>query len=365
MSAAALVSLLVLVSLGHLSSSSSESAVLRARHLDSGIFARSSEKTRQRRTRAIDIIASRANFSVPPAIAPRPSPAGPLQLGICLAVSNYPDLREWTVYQARVLNVDRIYVFDFRSVPPLASQLSGLLVADGGPVVYHFIANGTYTRGHGTGKFLHDQHYAYDTCIERYSVLHRWLGFLDADEFVVLRGAHAGRPLVEFLDGRLHSSAGVALNWYQVGSSDHARRPAGGVLANYQKCFRNHEVKSFCQTRHLNKSGVWDTRRSFHSCWLKAGHHTRDVFGHRVVKGASWNAASRLDSAPAAIYHYSIQSLEDFRAKQARGTGRNQGPKKGYHTSDKYFREVNGKIERYGLVCDELTKTWNATFNFQ
>lgn len=158
--------------------------------------------------------------------------------------------------------------------------------------------------------------------MRRYGDRHKWLGFLDADEFVVLRNNRSAAPLIEFLESFAHSP-GLALNWYQFGSSDHLTRPTGGVLTNYRQCYKNHEVKSFCQTQFLNRDGLWlGLNRSFHQCYFLPGYDTLDVFGNVVRKGASRAAVSRLEEAPAVVYHYSIQSLEDFEAKMVRG--RNQ-----------------------------------------
>lgn len=105
--------------------------------------------------------------------------------------------------------------------------------------------------------------------MRRFRHRHRWLAFIDADEFIVLReprfnppsweqqqqqqqGKDAGSGVVGSSDGGSGSSAahddintflqpyasygGLAVNWVIFGSSGHAARPRGGVLVNYHAC---------------------------------------------------------------------------------------------------------------------------------
>lgn len=83
---------------------------------------------------------------------------------------------------------------------------------------------------------------------------HRWLGFLDADEFVVLHtaapdAAAAGtephpanateapaQPDIVALLSQYEAFGALALNWVIFGSNGHRQRPRGGVLANYHQC---------------------------------------------------------------------------------------------------------------------------------
>ena len=63
------------------------------------------------------------------------------------------------------------------------------------------------------------QLHVYDTCIRRFRARHRWMAFIDADEFVVLRS-----PLVPDLPALLadfEDFGGLAVNWQA--------RPAGST----------------------------------------------------------------------------------------------------------------------------------------
>ena len=89
---------------------------------------------------------------------------------------------------------------------------------------------------------------AHDNCPCRHK--HRWLGFLDVDEFVVLHTAAdaadtetqqdateaQARPDIRALLSQYEAFGGLALNWVMFGSNGHLQRPRGGVLVSYHAC---------------------------------------------------------------------------------------------------------------------------------
>ena len=66
-------------------------------------------------------------------------------------------------------------------------------------------------------------------CILRSVGRFQWVGFIDADEFLVIRD---GRSIGEFL-AEYRKAVSVALHWYIFGSNGHQKRPAGPVIAEY------------------------------------------------------------------------------------------------------------------------------------
>lgn len=89
------------------------------------------------------------------------------------------DLRYWIEYHAW-LGVDKFYVFDHNSTRPLASGLSDYLAT--GLVELQAFKG----RPRRLPSFLDtNQWRAYQACIEQHRGRHRWIGFLDVDEFIV------------------------------------------------------------------------------------------------------------------------------------------------------------------------------------
>jgi len=89
------------------------------------------------------------------------------------------DLRYWVEYHAW-LGVDKFYVFDHNSTRPLAAGLSDYLAT--GLVELQAFKG----RPRRLPSFLDtNQWRAYQACIEQHRGRHRWMGFLDVDEFIV------------------------------------------------------------------------------------------------------------------------------------------------------------------------------------
>lgn len=147
---------------------------------------------------------------------------------------------------------------------------------------------------------------AEEDCIRRALGRFRWVGFLDADEFVVIRD---GRGIGEFLDGFPHVP-GVGLHWRFFGSSMHRVRPPEPVIAAYQHRARlpNCHIKTFLRPERVAQC------RNPHSWFYypmssAVGEHSNPLFGS-------------LDMKPTAdiawINHYYCKSEEDYLHKAAR-----------------------------------------------
>ena len=76
-----------------------------------------------------------------------------------------------------------------------------------GVVDYHYVAANAAELDRAG---LHLQRLIYDTCLARHGRAHRFMGFLDADEFVILMEPKASLPdlLQEYED-----FGGLAMNW--------------------------------------------------------------------------------------------------------------------------------------------------------
>ena len=131
------------------------------------------------------------------------------------------------------------------------------------------------------------QWWAYNDCVHRYRHRHRWLAFIDADEFIVLNGPQYNQASWQDMltqqqqqEGLLHGESvpavagsaavasgaavssssprhdintfmqqyeqygGLAVNWMIFGSSGHKSRPRGGVLVNYHACLPDQQEQN-------------------------------------------------------------------------------------------------------------------------
>lgn len=147
---------------------------------------------------------------------------------------------------------------------------------------------------------------AEEDCIRRALGRFAWVGFLDADEFVVIRG---GRSIPEFL-ATFERAPGVGLHWRFYGSSGHIARPALPVIAAYQHRAKdvNRHIKTFVRPDRVaqcRNSHAW-----FYSPIATAvGEHGNSIYG---------SFASRPSADLAWINHYYCKSEQDYREKMIR-----------------------------------------------
>lgn len=106
-------------------------------------------------------------------------------VAFCVLAKDEKDLYEWIDYH-RQLGVSKFYVMDEYSEPPLDLLISEFI--DSGLVEYKrysfFWTNVWHYSGFPTKNHLRT---AFDECLHLHGHKHQWLGFLDADEFVVLK----------------------------------------------------------------------------------------------------------------------------------------------------------------------------------
>lgn len=110
---------------------------------------------------------------------------GAPSVAFCVLAKDERDLYEWIDYH-RQLNVSKFYVLDEHSNPPLSQQIPNFISS--GLVEYRrysfFWTNTLHFLGYPTKNHLR---IAFDDCLRMHGHKHDWLGFLDADEFVILK----------------------------------------------------------------------------------------------------------------------------------------------------------------------------------
>ena len=106
-------------------------------------------------------------------------------LAFCVLAKDEKDLYEWIDYH-RQLGVSKFYVMDEYSDPSLDLLISEFI--DSGLVEYKkisfFWSTFLHNLGYHTKNHLRS---AFDECLHLHGHKHQWLGFLDADEFVMLK----------------------------------------------------------------------------------------------------------------------------------------------------------------------------------
>lgn len=143
-------------------------------------------------------------------------------------------------------------------------------------------------------------------CIARTRGRFEWVGFIDADEFVVV---HDGRSIPAFLND-FGDVPGVALQWFYFGSSGHQQRPKERVICAYTRraAEPNHHFKVFVRPEQVTRN------RNSHNFYYRRARCAVREDGRRV-----YGSMSRPPSAEHAwINHYYCKSLEDYLEKASR-----------------------------------------------
>jgi hypothetical protein len=146
---------------------------------------------------------------------------------------------------------------------------------------------------------------AEEDCIRRAIGRYEWVGFLDADEFVVIKdGRSIPQYLADFAD-----APGVALHWYYYGSNGHRTRPTVGVIHGYtrRQSGPNRHVKCFVRPERVTQN------RNSHSWFFRAA-----LWAVNEKRKAVMGSIGAPTAQHAWINHYYCKSLEDFQEKARR-----------------------------------------------
>ena len=148
---------------------------------------------------------------------------------------------------------------------------------------------------------------AEEDCITRSIGRYEWVGFLDADEFVVISD---GRSIPDYLND-FENVPGVALHWHYFGSNGHRERPRNGVIHAYtrRQSAPNRHVKCFVRPECVTQN------RNSHSWFYRDARWAVDENRMPVIGSISTPTATY-----AWINHYYCKSLEDFQEKAQRSS---------------------------------------------
>lgn len=232
-------------------------------------------------------------------------------VALCLTVRDQAaDMAEWLEWH-QLIGVDRVYLFDMGSSPPMNESLQPYIRL--GLVDYHWVnKSALLALDEDEPDKRPPQLAIYDVCLREFRHRHAWMGFFDADEFVLLRNRSVNLPT--FLEA-YEQHGGLALSWDFFGSSGYRTRPPGGALKSYWKCLsRDHP-----NARHVK---VLVNLRFAHRPYLDPHTFTytrnRRTVNERFafVDGPMHDYHS---SQKIVLHHYFCKSLEEYKGKMKRG----------------------------------------------
>lgn len=211
------------------------------------------------------------------------------KIAICACIKDEGlDLKEWLDYHISI-GVNTFYIYDNGSVDntkEIISKYNNInYFYEPGPMI---------------------QPKAYNHCLQ--IAQEDWVGFIDADEFIV----PIQKPLPQILKD-FDNYAGLAINWVIYGSSGHKKRPAGNIKDNYlyrseYSYGNNGHVKCFVKPKLIERP---TTSHSF-SC--KENQIVNENF-----QPVNDSPISPFSGNKIIINHYYCKSVEDFENKIKKG----------------------------------------------
>eukprot|EP01031_Cornospumella_fuschlensis_P023919 gene23919-28962_t len=246
---------------------------------------------------------------------------------ICTCVKYEIDVKEWIEYHRR-LGTGRIYLWDNsgRDFPDVYQAASDYIQS--GLVVYERVHLNTLA-----------QRYAYSQCYERYRNNHKFMAFLDGDEFINI--VNKSVSINTFLKPYEPYGA-LAMEWMEFGSSGHILKPPNGVLPNYHKCHDNNtHVKLIINMEKFDTGKFWNPHDiMFNNSYYAVDENFQKVVGHEL----NYHARNRIY-----LNHYVVKSCEDFARKHHRGSAWRPDAK---GKSWQYFM----KVDRESIFDCEILK---------
>jgi hypothetical protein len=268
----------------------------------------------------------------------------PISVALCVVAKNEnDDIVEWVEHH-RAIGVDQVFLIDNDSlvrldtVPGLAAHIRS------GFVHYSFLPQ----------RKRCSQLFAYAQCLRTFKHNHTFMGFIDADEFIVIRNPNA---TIKSVLRNYTSVGGVALQWMLFGSNQLKTRPAGGLVANYHtKCVPDNRIKTIVNVKHVAPSPFYHHPHNF---LYQPGYFTVDTLGRPVAGLRNANSTNGRSPYPQAfdvmyLNHYALKSEEEFKIKMARGGGM------GDSRRIDFFEEINRRLQRSEL-CNVLLSRMNQS----
>ena len=237
-------------------------------------------------------------------------------IAICLGTKGqFPELTEWLVHHYNHLGIRRFYIMDDGSSPKLSDY-------DYSPFIDERAITHQYYPQDSRGSY--QQLKMYDDCIAKFGSQHKWMGFIDNDEFLEIKAPYTLQTMLGQFNGN-ETVGAFAINWLMYTSNSHQSRPNTSTRKAYTKCqvdptedkgeedgFSNQTIKVFVKTdKFVNAKGP-------HKMNIKEGTITVGENGDTVDRFA-WRVPPTKQKA--VLHHYSLKSREEFEAKMIRGNG--------------------------------------------
>jgi hypothetical protein len=202
-------------------------------------------------------------------------------IALCMAIKDQAhDLGEFFVHHYHHVGIQRFYIMDDGSDPPMSAFEYPGVPRSALTFVYHDAANHSKHMEQGLN---------YRRCMKDYGPRHTWMGFIDGDEFVEMTGKDTLTDMLQELE-RNNTIGQLVMNWRMHTSGGLLKRPES-ARKGFTTCISdattdnrlsdNQHVKPFVRTAFAKEP------KGAHMYNLKKGYHTVGEHGD-IVDTLAW-----------------------------------------------------------------------------
>lgn len=248
-------------------------------------------------------------------------------IALCLFCKDENEyLEEWINYHL-FIGVNHIFIYDNNSTIAIKNT------------VKNYIDEKQVTVIEVTDNNPGRQCRAYNKCIIEHGYKFNWIGFIDTDEFIVIKN---GMNIIEFLKP-YENFAALGIYWLCFGSNGKKKKQKSQIKSYTMRSeytfHANNHIKSIVQPKYVKNKVSADP----HTFIYNPGYFQVDENKNKLSGPIGIHTSNKIQ-----LNHYVLRSLEDFENKMKRGGG-NSGNigRKNMHFFNTYDDNCN-------LIKDEI-----------
>ena len=245
------------------------------------------------------------------ATPPLPPPDKKEYVAFCMVIKNQSiDMPEFFIHHYHHHGIRRFYIYDDGSIPPLEEHP----YIEGYGIPKEAITF-VYVKPEDVKDRKQFQVDTYTDCVNRFGNRHKWVAFLDPDEFLEMRGPNAPTLINWLKEWEKNETVGaLGVQWLGHNSGGHLAKQPGSIRKAYTTCIENEEGKPNRHVKTFVRPDLFDHIENIHWAVTKAdtievGEHGDHVqsFNRYPISHDIW-----------ALHHYATKSREDYELKKSR-----------------------------------------------
>lgn len=228
-------------------------------------------------------------------------------VAICMAVKDQSlDLPEFLVHHYYNIGIQRFYIMDDASDPPLSS------------ITNYGIPNSalTFHYYNPADRVNAMQLTIYNQCNEWYGKNHTWIAYFDADEFLEITAPNETLHSILKAFESDDTIGAVGVNWRTHTSSDLEKRPRSNrksfTTCIYDDEEHNGEASDNKHVKSIVRTSKYTSAFGPHTFNLQEGAHWVGEDGEQVNHSAFRQPITRNRLS---LHHYAVKSLQEYEAK--------------------------------------------------